>query len=103
MLRRIFSLLHEYGDGEPELDYKGLVDRAGMVRAISSSIKWYDWKRYSSKQDIKMLMGGIVGFVIYQGFVDEFLPLFEFCEIVHIGKQTSFGLGKFRKEVHRMQ
>jgi CRISPR/Cas system endoribonuclease Cas6 (RAMP superfamily) len=26
--------------------------------------------------------------------MDEFLPLIEFSELVHIGKQTSFGLGK---------
>ena len=41
-----------------------------------------------------MLMGGIIGEVSYSGDLTEFLPLVRFCEKVHIGKQTSFGLGK---------
>ena len=42
-----------------------------------------------------MLMGGMIGAVTYTGDVTEFLPLIRFCEKVHIGKQTTFGLGKF--------
>ena len=45
-----------------------------------------------------MLMGGMVGFITYEGELAEFLPLVEFCEKVHLGKQTTFGLGKFHFE-----
>ena len=41
-----------------------------------------------------MLMGGMVGNVTYSGDLAEFLPLIRFCEKTHLGKQTSFGLGK---------
>ena len=41
-----------------------------------------------------MNLGGLTGAVTYKGPLDEFLPLIEFSEMVHIGKQTSFGLGK---------
>jgi CRISPR/Cas system endoribonuclease Cas6 (RAMP superfamily) len=43
-----------------------------------------------------MLMGGITGKVRYSGNLTEFIPLIKFCEKVHIGKQTSFGLGKIK-------
>ncbi|MDY6863450.1 MAG: CRISPR system precrRNA processing endoribonuclease RAMP protein Cas6 [Thermodesulfobacteriota bacterium] len=96
MLRRISSLNNYYGDNEPLLDYRGLVKRAKSVDVIKSSLTWFDWKRYSNKQDRSMLMGGIIGKVVYSGELSEFLPLIKFCENVHIGKQTTFGLGKIK-------
>ena len=94
MLRRVAALQQYYGDGEPTLDYRGLVERAKAIVTESSTIRWFDWKRYSNRQDQSMLMGGMVGEVNYIGNLNEFLPLIRFCEKVHLGKQTAFGLGK---------
>lgn len=94
MLRRVSSLCRYYGNGEPPLDYRGLVERAKDVGLASSCIRWVDWKRYSNRQEQAMLMGGMIGKATYQGNLAEFFPLLQFCEKVHIGKQTSFGLGK---------
>ncbi len=99
MLRRVSSLLESYGQGEPDIDYKGLVKRAENIMISSNNIEWFDWKRYSSRQNAKMLMGGITGSIIYKGELDEYLPFVNFCSKTHIGKQTAFGLGKFRFEV----
>ncbi len=41
-----------------------------------------------------MLMGGLVGEVGYAGDLAEFLPLLRYMEKVHLGKATTFGLGK---------
>ena len=98
MLRRISSLLHYYGDGEPELDYRGLVAQAREVKIIDNNLKWFDWRRYSLRQDRSMFMGGLVGSVTYEGKIAEYLPFIEFCTRVHVGKQTSFGLGKIAWE-----
>ncbi len=99
MLRRVSSLFEYYDDGEPELDYRGLVKKAKEVSIVNSKLKWFDWRRYSFKQDKAMLMGGISGSVIYKGKVSEFMPLLDFCSNVHIGKQTSFGLGQIKAEL----
>ncbi len=99
MLRRISSLLNCYGEGEPSIDYRGLVKRAEAVQIIDSNLNWFDWQRYSLRQDKSMLMGGIVGSVTYQGEISEYLPLFDYCTKVHLGKQTTFGLGKIRTEI----
>ena len=101
MLRRVSSLMNAFGDGEPALDYPGLVKRAEAVQIADNHLSWYDWERYSFRQDEKMLMGGMAGSVTYEGSIGEFLPLFEFCEQVHLGKQTTFGLGKIRTELLR--
>jgi len=89
MLRRVSSLYNAYGQGEPPLDYRGLVHRAKSVRSTESDIRWFDWKRYSGRQDRSMLMGGIVGSITYEGEIGEYLPLLDFCARVHLGKQTT--------------
>jgi len=94
MLRRVSSLLEYYGGGEPELDYRGLVERARDIRIVDSHIEWFDWERYSFRQKLRMPMGGMVGSIIYEGELDEYIPLLEFCSKVNLGKNTSFGLGK---------
>ncbi len=99
MLRRISSLMNAYGDGEPRLDYRGLVRRAESVRILENNLQWFDWQRYSFRKDEKMLMGGMLGTVTYEGKIGEYLPLIAFCEKVHLGKQTAFGLGKIGAEL----
>jgi hypothetical protein len=94
MLRRASSLMETYGEGEPPLDYRGMVARAGAVDVVKSNLRWTDWERFSNRQERAMNLGGLTGAVTYKGPMDEFLPLIEFSELVHIGKQTSFGLGK---------
>ncbi|MCD6306076.1 MAG: CRISPR system precrRNA processing endoribonuclease RAMP protein Cas6 [Deltaproteobacteria bacterium] len=96
MLRRISSLMNAWAEGEPDLDYKGLIERAGEVRIADNHLRWFDWKRYSNRQERKMFMGGMLGSVTYEGALAEYLPLLHFCEKVHIGKNTSFGLGKIQ-------
>ncbi|MBI5605219.1 MAG: CRISPR system precrRNA processing endoribonuclease RAMP protein Cas6 [Deltaproteobacteria bacterium] len=93
-LRRIALLCNHFGDGEPALDYKGLVARAEKVEVGNSSLGWFDWKRYSNRQEQSMLMGGMVGEIAYQGDLNEFIPLIRYGEKVHLGKATTFGLGQ---------
>lgn len=94
LLRRAASVFAAYGDGEPELDYQGMVRRAGEVLCLESELRWQEIARYSNRQRSRMLFGGLVGGALYQGRIGEFLPLLSLAEEIHLGKQTSFGLGK---------
>lgn len=94
MLRRVSALFQAHGGGEPALDYRGLVKRAQSVEVVEEDLHWLDIKRYSSRQEQTMLMGGITGRITYQGELGEYLPLLELARVIHLGKQTSFGLGK---------
>lgn len=95
-LRRVSSLIAAYGDGEPTLDYRGLVRRAQEIAIEESHLHWFDWRRWSNRQDQEMLMGGLIGTIAYSGDLTEFIPLLLLCETLHLGKQTAFGLGKIK-------
>ncbi len=99
MLRRISSLMSVYGDGEPNWNYKELVEKAEQVQTLSAKLHWLDRERYSFRQKQRTPMGGLIGTVIYENVPPEFLPMLEFCEQVHIGKNTTFGLGKISVDV----
>lgn len=96
MIRRTTSLLNSYGNGEPDIDYPAMAERAERVQVSDQNLKWHDWKRYSNRQEREMFMGGISGKITYRGELNEFLPMIEMAEKVHLGKNTLFGLGKIK-------
>lgn len=93
-LRRIAALEEAYGGGEPDLDYRGLVNRAEQVAVRESHIRWQQLFRWSNRQRKKVSLSGIGGSISYSGELTEFMPILRYCEQVNIGKQTVFGLGK---------
>ncbi len=42
-----------------------------------------------------MMMGGFIGSVTFEGDFEEFMLLLLLGRYVHVGKGTSFGLGKY--------
>ncbi len=95
LLRRISSLSYFHCGEKLELDFKYFIERAKVVKQVSSDIRWFDWKRYSTRQEAWMALGGITGTVSYEGDVSDFMFFLKLGEYVHVGKGTSFGLGKF--------
>jgi CRISPR/Cas system endoribonuclease Cas6 (RAMP superfamily) len=78
------------------LPYKEIIDQAAtQVKLVKSNTSWYDWERYSNRQQQRMNMGGIVGELVYEGELAPFLPLLRLGMYTHIGKNTTFGLGKY--------
>jgi CRISPR/Cas system endoribonuclease Cas6 (RAMP superfamily) len=65
------------------------------IKTKETQFRWYDWKRYSSRQETKIGMGGFVGEITFVGNLALFLPLIRAGEILHVGKGTSFGLGRY--------
>jgi len=95
-LRRLSSLSYFHGGQKWEADFRGMVARAEGVRTAESHLRWYDWERYSSRQDARMKLGGIVGSATFEGEVAPFLPLLLAVGIVHVGKACTFGNGRLR-------
>ena len=95
LLRRISSLSYFHCGEKFQVDFKGLIEKAKAVNQIKSDIHWYDWKRYSTRQEEWMSLGGVTGTVSYEGDISDFMLLLRLGEYAHVGKGTSFGLGKY--------
>lgn len=59
-----------------------------------SNLSWMDWERYSNRQRERMKLGGVVGKINFTGSLGKFLPYLHLAEHIHVGKETTFGLGK---------
>ncbi len=96
ILRRI-SLLSYFHCGE-KLDgdgFKELIEESKKVKTIHKSLSWQDWERYSNRQETRMKMGGFIGGITYEGDLGPFWSYIKLGEYVHIGKGSSFGLGRY--------
>jgi len=98
LLRRLTLLSFFHCSQQLSIPYKDIISHAENVKIVASNIRWYDWERYSSRQDTRMKLGGVVGEITYEGNISPFMPYLAAGEIFHIGKGTSFGLGKY--EIH---
>lgn len=99
LLRRISALAYFHGGGPIDLDYRRLIEQAESVRTVQPKLRWHDWERYSSRQDTRMKLGGLMGSVRYAGDLAPFLSLLRLGEVVHVGKNATFGLGRFRMNI----
>lgn len=99
-MRRISSLAY-FHQGEPlHVDYPALTERSRQIVMTENTTRRHDWERYSRRQQQRLGMGGLIGTVVYEGALDEFLPFLILGEQVHVGKNAVFGLGKYRLYVH---
>jgi CRISPR-associated endoribonuclease Cas6 len=101
LLRRISLLSYFHGSSSslPPFDFKGTIEKAKAVDTVDKSLRWYDWERYSSRQEQRINMGGFVGEITFEGNFAPFVPLVKAGEVLHVGKGTAFGLGRY--EVRR--
>ena len=96
LLHRMSALSYFHCGRELEVDYKALILAAERIKTKDSHLKWTDWERYSLRQDTRMKLGGFVGKITYAGDFKQFLPLLLMGQYTHIGKNCTFGLGKYK-------
>ncbi|MCG6659393.1 CRISPR system precrRNA processing endoribonuclease RAMP protein Cas6 [Halomonas campisalis] len=63
---------------------------------LDASTRLYQWQRYSSRQQQRMAMDGLVGTLTLHGQLAHWLPWLWLGQYTHLGKNTSFGLGRYR-------
>lgn len=96
LLRRISLLSYFHCGCELQLDFRELINLSVKVKTVQNGLRWVDWRRYSNRQRQKLLMGGLIGEVAFEGDLGPFWPLLSLGEWVHVGKGTSFGFGKYQ-------
>ena len=96
IIRRFSLIAYFHGDGaEWDWNAHDIIEAADRVRIRDNNLSWFDWERFSTTQDKRMALGGLVGSVVFNANVEPFLPLLRAGEVLHVGKNTTFGLGKY--------
>ncbi|MHC9544397.1 MAG: CRISPR system precrRNA processing endoribonuclease RAMP protein Cas6 [Vulcanimicrobiota bacterium] len=96
--RRISNLLYFHCGMEAPWDFTQLIEKAEKVRVVDSTLEWNDWERYSKRQDTRMKMGGFTGTMVCEGEFASSAFVLALGELLHVGKNASFGLGKYQVE-----
>jgi len=60
----------------------------------SAKVQFVDQTRRSNRQKTKLQIGGVMGEIVYAEIDEKSLILLELGEIIGVGKQTVFGMGK---------
>ncbi len=95
LLRRI-ALISEFHVGKKlELDFQELGEAATHITS-DKRLTWRDWTRYSNRQKQEMTLGGVMGGWQLKGNLKPFISILELGQWLHIGKNASFGLGRYR-------
>jgi hypothetical protein len=95
MLRRVLEIAHFHvPDAEPDWQFHSLLEQADTIDITNRDLHWQDWHRYSNRQQAGMDMGGFIGTISLDGDFEPFSDLLRLSEIIHVGKGTTFGLGK---------
>lgn len=81
-------------DNTPELDFNYYIEKALKVKT-ENMLKWYSYDRYSNRQHKHIKFSGFTGNVSFLNVPLEFLWIINLGELIHIGKNTTFGLGKY--------
>lgn len=98
--RRLTILCALYGAGADvaDKDFARLDALAGGIELVKQDITLLEpWKRLSQERNVEHEMRGVLGRVMFAGKeLGAFLPMLRMAEKTHIGKATSFGLGRIR-------
>jgi hypothetical protein len=81
--------------------------RLGDAVADTRGLRWYDWTRYSSRQQQEMTLGGVIGTWSVWGSDDtlgQLHPWLWLGQWLHIGKNATMGMGGYtldRNNLHQ--
>ena len=98
LMGRISALSYFHCGESLQMDFKEFITQATQIETAHSDLRWHDWTRYSQRQDSRMKLGGLLGNVTYTGELEPFLPFIALGQYVHVGKNATFGLGKYQIE-----
>ena len=95
LMRRVSSLYYFHCGERWEVDYRKIAEQAQKIETIEAATHWQEWERFSSRQDQRIEMGGVIGRLRYAGPPADLRTLLVLGSVVHVGKGCVFGNGKY--------
>ena len=97
LLRRTAQLVELQLGGTLDVDFAALNAHASSITG-EHQLVWRDWARNSSRKQQRMVLGGVLGRWTLHGNLAPFWPLLHLGQWLHVGKNTTFGLGRYQLE-----
>ena len=95
LLKRINDICKFHCNKFDKIEDKPFIEKAKNIDVVLNNLKWKDWIRYSNRQKTKMTFGGLLGNITFKGNFEDFLPYIILGSYIHIGKNCTFGQGKY--------
>lgn len=96
LLRRIKLLAAFHCANGARWDYRPVLEEAADVRTVERDCRPRGWLRWSQRQGRKLLLDGVTGYLRLSGVPDTLLPFLEIGQVIHVGKATAFGFGRYQ-------
>ncbi len=103
-LEALFKLFHwrvkriatHYGtwDEADEARFPPMLELARRARARGGRLEERRWHHRKAETGERSKLAGVDGALEFEGPIGPLLPVLRAAEVVHVGKQTSFGLGR---------
>jgi len=94
LLRRVSALCTVHTDMPWETDFAALADAAQGVATVAAATHLERRQRRSDRQGA-MEFWGTEGIMVYRGDLTPFWPLLQLGQVIHVGKNCTFGLGRY--------
>ncbi len=94
LARRYYLLQEFYAEDYQAPDFRTLARLAAQIQA-QPEFKRYSWSRYSTRQQQKIEIRGVIGLITLKGDLTPFLNMLNIGQWLHIGKNTTFGMGQY--------
>lgn len=91
---RVMSIAERYGGWGDRTEVERVQSLAAEIQTVREELQVERMERYSNRINGKMDFSGLTGKVEYEGNLSPFVPWLTAAQRLHVGRNTTFGMGK---------
>lgn len=91
---RMTALTERYGGWVNLEEAKKIVEQSEKVQVVKEELRIERIERYSNRLHEKMDFSGLMGEIEFAGELTPFTPWLYVAQVLHVGRNTTFGMGK---------
>lgn len=98
IIKRLEAVTDRYGGWINKEEADRIMHLSEEVVLVRNYMKVHEMTRYSNRQKAKLDFSGLSGMVHYMGDITPFVPWLFTAQILNLGRNTTFGMGKIELE-----